>query len=98
MFDISKKWSLTDKSLGARDSHGMGKYAKSRHNCETSPLFNFIPIDHVIIDTLHLFLRISDNFKLNVLSENFTEKMPLTKYLLFQMGFVETGTETYGWV
>ena len=24
------------------------------------PLFDFIPMDHVIIDTLHFFLRISD--------------------------------------
>ena len=25
-----------------------------------TPLFDFIPLDHVLIDTLHLFLRISD--------------------------------------
>ena len=53
-FDISKKWSLTDRSLGARDLQEIGKHAKSKqHNCKSNPLFNFIPIDHVIIDTLH---------------------------------------------
>lgn len=45
-----------------RDSQEIGKHAKSkRYNCKTNPLFNFIPIDHVVIDTLHLLLRISDN-------------------------------------
>ena len=31
-----------------------------KNNCQHVLLFEFIPIDHVIIDTLHLFLRISD--------------------------------------
>ena len=45
-----------------RDSEEIGKHAKSkRYNCKPNPLFNFIPIDHVIIDTLHLLLRTSDN-------------------------------------
>ncbi|CAH3025553.1 unnamed protein product, partial [Porites evermanni] len=61
-FDINKKWSSTDKSFGVRDSQEIGKHAKSkRYNCKTNTLFNFIPIDHVVIDTLHLLLRISDN-------------------------------------
>jgi len=38
----------------------LGKYSKNRFNCSHDPLFPFIQIDHVIIDTLHLFLRISD--------------------------------------
>ena len=85
-FDINKKWSLTDKSLRARDSHKIGKHAESKqHNCKTNLLFDFIPIDHVIIDTLHMFLRISDNL-IELLIGDFTEKMPLTRCLLFQMG------------
>ena len=85
-FDINKKWSLTDKSLRARDSHKIGKHAESKqHNCKTNLLFDFIPIDHVIIDTLHMFLRISDNL-IELLIGDFTEKMLLTRYLLFQMG------------
>lgn len=45
-----------------RDSQEIGKHAKSkRYNCKTNPLFNFISIENVVIDTLHLLLRISDN-------------------------------------
>ena len=57
-FDINKKWSLTDKSLRARDSHKIGKHAESKqHNCKTNLLFDLIPIDHVIIDTLHTYIH-----------------------------------------
>jgi len=86
-FDISKKWSLTDKSLGARDSQEIGNYAKSKqYNCKTSPLFNFIPIDHVIIDTLHLFLRISDNF-IELLIRELRRKDAIDKVSTFSNGF-----------
>jgi len=35
--------------------------SKSRkNNCQRKPLFEFIAMDHVIIDSLHLFLRITD--------------------------------------
>ena len=33
---------------------------QKKFNCKARPLFDFIPMDHVVIDTLHLFLRISD--------------------------------------
>ena len=86
-FDISKKWSLTDRSLGARDSQEIGKYAKSKqYNCKTSPLFNFIPIDHVIIDTLHLFLRISDNL-IELLIRELRRKDAIDKVSTFSNGF-----------
>ena len=61
------EWSLTDQSKGAwtieeiKEKSKLGKRNKSRFNCCQAPLFPFIPIDHVVIDTLHLFLRISDN-------------------------------------
>ena len=32
-----------------------------KFNCSRSPLFKDIPIDRVIIDNLHLFLRVADN-------------------------------------
>ena len=38
----------------------LGKRNKNRYNCKNPPLFPFIPIKQVIIDTLHLFHRISD--------------------------------------
>ena len=65
--DMKMEWSLTDQSRGARtideitEKSKLGKRNKSRYNCCHIPLFPFIPIDHVVIDTLHLFLRISDN-------------------------------------
>ena len=31
-----------------------------KNNCQHVPLFEFIPMDHVIIDTLHPFLHILD--------------------------------------
>ena len=64
-WNMDKNWSLRDTSLGARTVgelqtlSGM-KSRNQKFNCFNSPLFSFIPMDHVIIDTLHLFLRISD--------------------------------------
>ena len=62
---MSPEWSLTDPSKGARtiteiaELAKLGRSSKRRYNCSRSPVFPFIPIDHVIIDSLHLFLRIS---------------------------------------
>ena len=86
-FDISKKWSLTDKSLGGRDSQEIGKHAKSeQYNCKTNPFFYFIPIDHVIIDTLHLFLRVSDNL-IELLIRELRRKDAIDKVSTFSNGF-----------
>ena len=61
-YDIQRVWSLSNSAQGARSLEEISSFAKSKKfNCKGTPLFNFIPIDHVIIDTLHLFLRISDN-------------------------------------
>ena len=38
----------------------LSKPKSKRMGCNRHPLFKFIPIDHVVIDTLHLFLRIAD--------------------------------------
>ena len=65
-WNMSLEWSLTDPGKGARtiteiaELAKLGKSSKKRYNCSRSPVFPFIPIDHVIIDSLHLFLRISD--------------------------------------
>ena len=86
---ISKKWSITDKSLWARDSQEIGKYAKSKqYNCKTNPLFDFIPIDHIIIDTLHLFLRISDNL-IELLIRELRRKDAIDKVSTFSNGFCQ---------
>jgi len=57
-------WSLSDVSKGARTIYEiktrMNKPIKERFGCDNIPIFESIPIDHVVIDTLHLFLRIGD--------------------------------------
>ena len=64
--DMSKVWSMTDRSKGARtveeiiDCSQKPKSSKTRFNCNSSPIFPSVPISKVIPDTLHLFLRIMD--------------------------------------
>jgi hypothetical protein len=63
-YDGTKTWSLTDISNGARTIKEILEFARSRKaqfNVKHVPLFPSIPLDHFIIDTLHLFLRICDN-------------------------------------
>ena len=61
-YDINKVWSLLDPDCGARNLEQIKNYSKSRKfNCTHAPLFTFIPLNHVVIDTLHLYLRICDN-------------------------------------
>ena len=60
--DINKHWSILEPEHGAQTLSEIVKFARSKKfNCISQPLFMFIPITHVVIDTLHLFLRISDN-------------------------------------
>ena len=63
--DISKTWSLTDPGKGARSIEEIQncakkrKNAKDKYNCSRQPIFP-IPLDHIVPDILHLFLRITD--------------------------------------
>ena len=60
-WDTSKTWSINDPKFGARTVAEIAKFSTGKKfNCKAQPLFDFIPMDHVIIDTLYLFLRISD--------------------------------------
>lgn len=57
----SKKWPLMKSCFHARSSEEIAAHAKpKKFICKSEPLFSFIPIDHVMIDPLYLFLRISD--------------------------------------
>ena len=61
--DMSQEWSISDTTKGARTVEEIARFASMKQqklNCSQKPLFSFIPIHRVIIDTLHLFLRISD--------------------------------------
>ena len=51
-----------------------------------SHLFSFIPLDHVIIDTLHLFLRISDNL-IELLIRELRRQDAVDKVTTFSGGF-----------
>ena len=59
---MDKSWSIYDVKHGARGrtTTELPTTRNKKYNCSNSPLFPFIPLDHVIIDTLHLFLRITD--------------------------------------
>ena len=60
-WDTSKTWSINDPKFGARTVTEIARFSTGKKlNCKAQPLFDFIPMDHVIIDTLHFFLRISD--------------------------------------
>ena len=68
-FDICKEWSITDPFKGARTvdeiirlSPRKGTLA-TKFSCKHPPLFPSIPIFKVVIDTLHLFLRKTDNLQ-----------------------------------
>ena len=60
---MEKSWSITDTMKGARtidEIHTLCDHpSKKNFGCVQKPIFP-IPVDHVIIDTLHLFLRIGD--------------------------------------
>ena len=65
-FDMTMCWSITDVAKGARtineiqQKSKLSKASKLRYNCCRQPIFPFIPMHRVVIDSLHLFLRISD--------------------------------------
>ena len=55
-WDTSKTWSINDPKFGARTVAEIARFSTGKKlNCEAQPLFDFIPMDHVIIDTLHFF-------------------------------------------
>ena len=52
---------IRDTSMGARTVKEIAEHSRRKQfNCKFPPLFDFIPMDHVVIDTLHLFLQVSD--------------------------------------
>ena len=61
---MTKSWSLTNTTQGARTVSEIETLSKKPASkclgCINIPISKAIPIDHVIIDTLHLFLRVAD--------------------------------------
>ena len=68
-FDICKERSITDPLEGARTVDEIIRLSTRKGTLATKfsykhpPLFPYIPIFKVVIDTLHLFLRITDNLQ-----------------------------------
>ena len=63
--NTKKKWSITDTANGARTIEENVRLCSSapstrRFNVSNQPLFPSIPLTNVIVDNLHLFLRVSD--------------------------------------
>ena len=62
-YDPSKTWSLTDEQHGARsmeENVSLAGTTRKKYNVSNLPLFPTIPLCNVVIDNLHLFLRVSD--------------------------------------
>jgi len=68
-YDVTKIWSIQNENEGARTIASISrsaklpktkKYNEEKCGCIRLPLFPSIPIDHVVLDILHLFLRVSD--------------------------------------
>ena len=55
------RWDMSNITKGARTNNEIEEYCKlpkdKRFGCRISPIFKFIPIDHCIIDSLHLFFE-----------------------------------------
>ena len=83
-YNTDLEWSITDPSKGARTTQEikeksmLSKSSKVRFSCCRAPLFPFIPMEQVVIDTLHLFLRISD-ILINLLIRDLRIKDGITK-------------------
>ena len=64
-YDVGQMWSITDAALGARtieETTEMAQLPKSKrkHGVQNTPIFRTIPLHHVVIDNLHMFLRVAD--------------------------------------
>ena len=63
-YNPEKVWSLSDTSLGARtiDENVVNaeRQGKKQFNVSHRLMFQMIPLSRVVIDNLHLFLRVAD--------------------------------------
>jgi hypothetical protein len=60
---MTRNWSISDQSKGARTIKEITEKAtlvRPTKTDSTVPMFPFIPMERVVIDSLYLFLRISD--------------------------------------
>ena len=94
------KWSISDPLNGARtieeirEKSKLSKRNKLRFSCCREPIFPFIPITRVVIDSLHLFLRITDVL-INLLIRNLQILDGITKARDVTRTHTNSYTETY---
>lgn len=51
--DTNKKGSIDDPTFGARNIQEIAKFSTvQKFNCKTKPLFDFLPMDHVLIKSI----------------------------------------------
>jgi hypothetical protein len=66
----TQKWSMLDGELGARsvdEITRLSTLSKTKNmSCIAPPILPFIPLQNVVVDPLHLFLRISDQLVLQL--------------------------------
>lgn len=93
-WDTSKTWSINDPKFGAKTVTKISRFSTGKKlNCKAQPLFDFISMDHVIIDTLHFFLRISD-----VLIDLFIRGLRRSDALEKKKPLIDSqGINTYTW-
>lgn len=80
---MDKFWSVTDTALGARSIQENVELSslpksKKKYNVTRLPLFPTIPLQNVVIDNLHLFLRVALIVELR--KEDLMEKRKSTAY------------------
>ena len=89
---LATRWSICDSTRGARTVEEITKLAEKKGNaalkfgCKNTPLFKSIPTTHIVIDTLHLFLRITDNLQ-NLLILSLRTADAIEKKKVFNDGF-----------
>lgn len=62
-YDSSQRWSISDPAHGARTIEENTTIARSRskrYNVSREPIFKTIPLTRVVVDNLHMFLRVAD--------------------------------------
>ena len=103
-YDGTKTWSLLDLSKGARTIAEIQELvtkkcqASLKFNVKHAPLFPSIPLDHVIIDPLHLFLRVCDNL-INLLILQLRREDAIDKKKVFNDGNLDRSKHKHvaGW-
>lgn len=94
-YDGRKEWCLSDISKGARSIQEIQQQSNvrsrsvERYNVKHIPLFPSIPLDHVVIDSLHLFFRISNNL-INLLILELQRQDSIDKKRTFNDGFARS--------